>query len=130
MKKVMWIILIILIVVIESLFVVISYKGKNTNTTIPNNYIMVFKGEDGVTVHSTYIYKVKKKKKTTYKYINTITTYFGKDSAQTEEKITKKGKIKKLKKALEIAKKNKAYSYVKYEDKHIYSISEYKEKFQ
>ena len=33
-------------------------------------------------------------------------------------------------KALEIAKKNKAYSYVKYEDKHIYSISEYKEKFQ
>ena len=89
MKKIMWIILIILIVVIESLFVVISYKDKNKNTTIPNNYIMAFKGEDGVTVHSTYIYKVKKKKKTTYKYINTITTYSGKDSAQTEEKTWK-----------------------------------------
>ncbi len=128
-KRVLIPIIILLVIVIEAIVVTISYKGNNKEI-IPNNYIIVFKGETGEKVNTTYIYKVKKKKKTTYKYINTVTNYTGKDSSQIEEKIIKKGSLKKLKEAKKIATKNNAASYVKYEDGNIYTMEEFQEKFK
>ena len=132
MKKRNLIILIsILIIIIIAICVITYVREKNTNNIIPNNYIIVFKGESAETVHTTYIYEVKKKKKITYKYINTISTTSTYDSNAIQEKVIKKGKIKKKKKIFEKAKKNNAYSYVKYikEDK-IYSIDDFKNIFK
>ena len=127
-KKICFLIIILLFIIFEISMITISYKNNNVEKIIPNNYIIAFKGETSLKVNTTYIYKVKKKKKTTYKYINTTTAYTGNDSTEITEKITKKGSFKKLKEAIKIAKKNKAYNYVKYEDGNIYTIAEYKEK--
>ena len=106
-------------------------REKNNDTTIPTDYIIVFKNESAEMVNTTYVYEVIKKKKKTYKYINTTSTTGTYDSVTAEEKITKKGSTKKKKKIFEIAKKHNAYSYVKdiKEDK-IYSIDEFKNVFK
>ena len=130
MKKIYWIILIAIIVIIEVGIVTISYINDNSNS-IPNNYIAIFKGETAETVHTTYLYKTKKGKTTKYKYINTISTLKGYDNTEWNEKVTKKGTIKKKSKIYEIAKKNEAYSYAKFSnDDNIYSIEEFKERFK
>ena len=133
MKK-FYLIILIVILLISSIatctFVYISEK--NNDNTIPSDYSIVFKGESAESVHTTYVYEVvKKKKKTTYKYINTISTTSTYDSVISEEKVIKKGTFKKKKKIFEIAKKHNAYSYVKdiKEDK-LYSIDEFKDIFK
>lgn len=132
MKKIYLIILIILLLITTITTCTFVYiREKNNDTTIPTDYIIVFKNESAEIVNTTYVYEVIKKKKKTYKYINTTSTTGTYDSVTAEEKITKKGSTKKKKKIFEIAKKHNAYSYVKdiKEDK-IYSIDEYKEIFK
>lgn len=130
MKKLYWIILIVLIIIVEVGMVIYSYRDDNSNT-IDDNYILLFKGESAETVYSTYLYKIKKGKKTKYKYINTVSTVSGYDSTNWTEKIIKKGNIKKKNKIYEIAEKNNAYSYAKFSnDDKIYTISEMKELFK
>jgi hypothetical protein len=133
MKKRYFILLAVLIVIIQVIFVVYSYNQDN-DIELSNDYVAVFKGESGERVNSTYVFVKKKgrgkKKKYTYKYINTVSTMEGYDSTIWNEKITKKGTLKKKKKIYDIAKKNNAYSYVKYEDGNIYSIGEFKKMFK
>ena len=132
MKKIYLIILIsILSITSIGTCIFVYSKEKNVDTTIPTDYIIVFKSETAETVHTTYVYEVKKKKKITYKYINSTCTTNTYDSLTTNEKITKTGTATKKNKLFEIAKKHNAYSYVKYikEDK-IYSIEEFKEIFK
>ena len=130
MKK-FYLIILIVILLISSIttctFVYINEK--NNDNAIPSDYIIVFKSESAESVNTTYVYEViKKKKKTTYKYINTISTTSTYDSVTSEEKVIKKGTTKKKKKIFEIAKKHNAYSYVKdIKENKIYSIDEYKE---
>ena len=130
MKK-FYLIFLIVILLISSIttctFVYINEKNKDN--AIPSDYIIVFKSESAESVNTTYIYEViKKKKKTTYKYINTISTTSTYDSVTSEEKVIKRGTTKKKKKIFEIAKKHNAYSYVKdIKENKIYSIDEYKE---
>lgn len=132
MKKSNLIILISILIITTILTCTIAYiKERKVDNTIPNDYIIVFKGESAEIVHTTYIYEVKKKKKTTYKYINTTSITNTYDSVAIEEKVVKKGTAKKKKKIFEIAKKNNANSYVKYikKDK-IYTIDEFKDVFK
>ncbi|MEE3343710.1 MAG: hypothetical protein VZS44_06450 [Bacilli bacterium] len=129
MKKRYLILLALLIIIIQIIFVVYSYKQDN-DITLSNDYIAVFKSETGERVYSTYIYLKTKKKKKTYKYINTISTSNGYDSINWNEEIIKKGTLKKKKKAFDIAKKHGSYSYVKYKDGKIYSIEEFKKVFK
>ena len=128
MKKKNLIILIILFILLSLIVCIYAYTSNSKkDNTIPNNYILIFKGETGEIVYTTYIYEVTKKKKTTYKYINTTSTTSTYDSIATNEIINKKGSIKKKKKIFEIAKKHNAYSYVKYiKDNTIYNIEEFK----
>ena len=124
MKKIKWVILIVLFVTINTIITVKSFQ-KLEQKNIPDNYIAVFKGESSEVVYSTYLYEKKKGKKKTYKYINTTSTLEGYDSTNWTEEVTKKGKIKKINKIFEIASNNGAYSYVKYKDDQIYSIEEF-----
>lgn len=129
MQKKYLIIFVIAIILFETITVVYSYK-KPENNIIPNDYIAVFKGEYGETVYSTYLYAKKTKKKKKYYYINTKSTLSGQDSTNWNEEIIKKGNLKKKKKIYKIVKKNKATSYVKYEDGKIYSLEEFKKIFR
>lgn len=132
MKKGSLIVLISFLIITTILTCTYAYmKERKDDNTIPNDYIIAFKGESAETVHTTYIYEEKKKKKTNYKYINTISITNTYDSVAINEKVVKKGTTKKKKKVFEIAKKNKANSYVKYikEDK-IYTIDEFKDVFK
>lgn len=130
MKKIYWIILILIVVLVEIGIVTISYINEDKDK-IPDNYIVVFKGETSETVHTTYLYKKKKGKKIKYNYINTVSTASGYDSAEWTEKVIKKGKIKKKSDIYKKAEKNEAYSYAKFSnDDRIYSIEEFKERFK
>ena len=132
MKRKNMIILFAILTIFTIVTCVFAYtKEDNKSNNIPDNYIVIFKSESAETVHTTYIYELIKKKKTTYKYINTVSTTSTYDSVASEEKITKKGSTKKKKKVFDIAKKHGAYSYVKdiKEDK-IYSIDEFKNIFK
>ena len=124
MKKIYFLISIALFIIVEALILTtVSYK----NNTIPDNYQIIFKGESGEVVYTTYYYEKKTGKKYTYKYINTISSYQGYDSESWQEKIIKKGKIKEKNKIIEIAEKNNATSYVKYKkEKKIYTLEEFK----
>lgn len=129
MKKKFWIIFIVLVVIIEVGMIFFSYRVDIDNT-IPNDYIVVFKGETGETVHSTYLYKTGTGKKVKYKYINTTTTLNEYNSTDFNEKIIKKGNLKKRKEIFKIAKKNGANSYVKYiKNDKIYTIEEFMQVF-
>lgn len=129
MKKKNWIIFIVLVAIIEIGIIIFSYKI-DVDNTIPNDYIAVFKGETGETVHSTYLYKTKSGKKAKYKYINTTTTLNEYDSTDFNEEIIKKGNLKNRNEIFKVAKKNDANSYVKYikKDK-IYTIEEFMQVF-
>lgn len=128
MKKVSIVVGIVLFVIVE-LFILTTVTYKNN--TIPDNYKIIFKGESGEVVYTTYYYEKKKGKKYTYKYINTISSYQGYDSGEWQEKIVKKGKIKKKNKIIEIAEKNNATSYVKYKkNEKIYTLEEFKNLFK
>lgn len=129
MKKKYWIIFIVLVAIIEIGIIIFSYNS-DVDNTIPNDYIAVFKGETGETVHSTYLYKTKSGKKTKYKYINTTTTLNEYDSTDFNEEIIKKGNLKNRNEIFKVAKKNDANSYVKYikKDK-IYTIEEFMQVF-
>lgn len=129
MKKNTLVIIIISLILAQAAIIAYSYTTDN-EMIVKDDYIAVFKGESGETVNSTYMYVKKKKKKKVYSYINTTSNLSGYDSTNWTEKITKKGKLKKRKKIFEIAKKNNAYSYVKYEDGKIYSIEEFKKMFR
>ena len=124
MKKIYFLIGIVLFILAEIVILTtVSYK----NNTIPDNYKIIFKGESGEVVYTTYYYEKKKGKKYTYKYINTISSYQGYDSGSWQEKIVKKGKIKEKNKIIEIAEKNNATSYVKYKKENkIYTLEEFK----
>ena len=124
MKKIYFLIGIVLFILAEIVILTtVSYK----NNTIPDNYKIIFKGESGEVVYTTYYYEKKKGKKYTYKYINTISSYQGYDSGSWQEKIVKKGKIKEKNKIIEIAEKNNATSYVKYKkEEKIYTLEEFK----
>lgn len=132
MKKNSLIILIsLLLISVIVICTVVYIQERDINNTIPDNYIIVFKGESAETVHTTYVYEIVKKKKTTYKYINTISTTSTYDSTAIQEEVIKKGTVKKKKKVFEKAKKNNAYSYVKYiKDDKIYSVEEFKDIFK
>ena len=132
MKKNSLIILIsLLLISVIVICTVVYIQERDIDNTIPDNYIIVFKGESAETVHTTYVYEIVKKKKTTYKYINTISTTSTYDSTAIQEEVIKKGTVKKKKKVYEKAKKNNAYSYVKYiKDDKIYSIEEFKDIFK
>ena len=62
-KKICFLIFIILFIIFEISMITISYKNNNVEKIIPNNYIIAFKGETSLKVNTTYIYKVKKKKR-------------------------------------------------------------------
>lgn len=128
MKKNIILITIIIAIIITIGMIFLVTKQEETNE-IPSNYIAVFKGETGERVHTTYLYEIKKKhKKTKYKYINTIGTLNGYDSAAWQEKVLKKGKLKKKKDIFKKAEKNYADSYVKYKkDDKVYSFDEFKD---
>lgn len=132
MKKNSLIVLIsLLLISVIVICTVVYIQERDIDNTIPDNYIIVFKGESAETVHTTYVYEIIKKKKTTYKYINTISTTSTYDSTAIQEEVIKKGTVKKKKKVFEKAKKNNAYSYVKYiKDDKIYSIEEFKDIFK
>lgn len=132
MKKNSLIILIsLLLISVIVICSVVYIQESDIDNTIPDNYIIVFKGESAETVHTTYVYDIVKKKKTTYKYINTISTTSTYDSMAIQEEVIKKGTVKKKKKVFEKAKKNNAYSYVKYiKDDKIYSVEEFKDIFK
>lgn len=132
MKKNSLIILIsLLLIAVIVICAVVYIQESDIDNTIPDNYIIVFKGESAETVHTTYVYEIVKKKKTTYKYINTISTTSTYDSTAIQEEVIKKGTVKKKKKVFEKAKKNNAYSYVKYiKDDKIYSVEEFKDIFK
>lgn len=132
MKKNSLIILIsLLLISVIVICSVVYIQERDIDNTIPDNYIIVFKGESAETVHTTYVYDIVKKKKTTYKYINTISTTSTYDSTAIQEEVIKKGTVKKKKKVFEKAKKNNAYSYVKYiKDDKIYSVEEFKDIFK
>lgn len=132
MKKNSLIILIsLLLISVIVICSVVYIQERDIDNTIPDNYIIVFKGESAETVHTTYVYEIVKKKKTTYKYINTISTTSTYDSMAIQEEVIKKGTVKKKKKVFEKAKKNNAYSYVKYiKDDKIYSVEEFKDIFK
>ena len=130
MKKKQWIIFIGIVVIIETIMIVFSYR-MDIDNEIPENYIAIFKSEAGEIVYTTYLYKNLKNKKIKYKYINKKTTLNEYNSTDFNEKIKKKGTLKNKNEIFKIAKKNNAYSYVKYmkEDK-IYTIEEFKKKFK
>ena len=132
MKKNSLIILIsLLLIAVIVICAVVYIQESDIDNTIPDNYIIVFKGESAETVHTTYVYEIVKKKKTTYKYINTISRTSTYDSTAIQEEVIKKGTVKKKKKVFEKAKKNNAYSYVKYiKDDKIYSVEEFKDIFK
>ena len=132
MKKSSLIILVSILLISVTAICTIAYiNEKDEDNTIPDNYIIVFKGESAETVHTTYVYEVKKKKKVNYKYINTVSTTSTYDSTAIQEEVVKKGTVKKKKKVFEKAKKNNAYSYVKYiKDDKIYTIEEFKDIFK
>ena len=123
------IILSIIVILLSTIgmIILVNRNEKNYDNTIPSDYIAIFKGETGEVVHTTYLYETKKKKKTTYKYINTISTLNGYDSVNWNEKVIKKDKLKKKKDIFKKAEKNGATSYVKYikEDK-VYTFEEFK----
>lgn len=121
----------ILLISVTAICTIAYINEKDENNTIPDNYIIIFKGESAETVHTTYVYEVKKKKKVNYKYINTVSTTSTYDSTAIQEEVVKKGTVKKKKKVFEKAKKNNAYSYVKYiKDDKIYTIEEFKDIFK
>lgn len=132
MKKSSLIILVSILLISVTAICTIAYiNEKDEDNTIPDNYIIIFKGESAETVHTTYVYEVKKKKKVNYKYINTVSTTSTYDSTAIQEEVVKKGTVKKKKKVFEKAKKNNAYSYVKYiKDDKIYTIEEFKDIFK
>ena len=121
MKKSTIIILTIVLVFIHTIIIAYSYKISNENV-VTDDYVVVFRGESGESVRSTYLYRKKKGKKTTYRYINTMNTLSGYDRTGWTEKVIKKGTIKKYEDIFEIAEGNGAYSYVKYKDGRIYTI--------
>ena len=130
MKKNAVIILIIGLILAQVAIIAYSYINDD-KAVVKDDYIAVFKSESGESVNATYLYVTKKKnKKKKYTYINTKSTYSGYDSTNWTEKITKTGTFNKRKKIFEIAKKNNAYSYVRYEDGKIYSIEEFKKMFK
>lgn len=129
MKKRYLILLIIILLVSQIGIITYSYINDDP-ATVSTDFIAAFKGESGEVVYSTYLYQKKKKKKKTYTYINTVSTLSGYDSTNWNEEIIKKGKLKKKKEIYDIAKKNNAYSYVKYEDGKIYSIEEFQKMFK
>ena len=96
MKKNSLIILIsLLLISVIVICTVVYIQERDIDNTIPDNYIIVFKGESAETVHTTYVYEIVKKKKTTYKYINTISTTSTYDSTAIQEEVIKKGTVKK-----------------------------------
>ena len=120
-----FVIIIALIVILSTVVIILFNTNKND---IPNGYIAVFKGESTDVVHTTYLYKEKKKKK--YSYINTITRLDRNDSSMWNEEILQQKKLKKKKDIFKVAKENEADSYVKYEkDGNIYTIEEFKKEF-
>lgn len=128
MKKKTLIILFVGLILAQIVIITYSYVTEE-KPIVKDNYVVVFKGETGETVNSTYLYVKKKKKKKKYSYINTQSKLSGYDSTNWSEEITKTGTLKSRKKIFEIAKKNNAYSYVKFEDGKIYSIEEFKKMF-
>ena len=127
MKKVLLCIYIISVLIIWTTSTIITYK-KYSIQTIPDNYIAVFIGDNYNTTNTTYVYKITKKKKVSYKYVNTKSIINNYDSAEYKETITSSGKAKNVKELIKKAKKHKADSYVKYiEDDNIYTLEEIKE---
>lgn len=127
MKKRYIFLLISIILLIQIVLITVVFNKKE-DTIVSNDYVAVFKSESAEEIHTTYLYMKKKNKKYTYTYINTVTTTNSYDDTILEEKVVKKGTIKKKKDIFKIAKKNNAYSYVKYrKDEQIYQIDEFKE---
>lgn len=129
MKKRNIIILIIIILLLQGIMIFYSYHSKFDNI-IPTNYQVVFKGETGEAVYSTYLYSKKKGKKISYSYINTNSTLSSYDSSLWNEEIINKGKLKNIDDIFSIAQENNAYSYVLFEDGKILSIEEFKKTFK
>ena len=126
--KLFFIMLIILVILLWIGVTVVLFINVD-NTKIPDGYVAVFKGETSDVVYSTYVYRVKKKK--SYKYVNTISTIVDFDNYVWDEKVVKKGKAKNKKELFKIAKKNFAYTYVKYQDdNNIYSVDEFDKIFE
>ena len=116
------------IVIISTIGMVFFVTKKEEKKRISNDYIAAFKGENGQTIHTTYLYQKKKsKKKIEYKYINTISTLTTYDSSTYREEIIKTGKFKNKEDIFKISQENEAASFVKVkkEDK-TYSFEEFK----
>ena len=131
MKKWQMITLVVLFIISQIAIIVYSYQ-QDQDVLLDDNYIAVFRTESGERVNSTYLYAKKdkkKKKKIKYKYINTVSTPSGYDAVSWKEEITKKGTLKKKKDIYKKAEKHDAYSYVLDKDGKVYSVDEFKEKF-
>jgi hypothetical protein len=94
------VIVIIFVTILLIFGVTIIIHNKNYNK-IEAGYMIVFHGEEKNIEYETYIYEKDKN----YKYINTKT----KDN---KIKVTKRGTVNSKEKIFEVAKKNKAYSYI------------------
>lgn len=128
MKKTMGIIIAVLLLAVITTIIVLSFNQEKKFDTIPQNYIACFKGETSETVKTTYLYEKGKKKKKKYTYINTIIKVNAYEDSISEEKIIKKGKLKKKKEIFKVIEENEADSYVILKkDTSLYSIPELKE---
>ena len=116
------------IVIISTIGMVSLVTKKEEKKRISNDYIAVFKGENGQTIHTTYLYQKKKsKKKIEYKYINTISTLTTYDSSTYREEIIKTGKFKNKEDIFKISQENEAASFVKVKkEDETYSFKEFK----
>ena len=106
-------------------------KRKTVDQNIPTDYIAEFCGGSGEMIYSTYIYKIDNDHDNMgFTYINATHAikYSGTDERMTT--VTSKGEVTWTDDVFPVAKKNKAYDYVKIpgDDKE-YTIEEFQKMF-
>lgn len=128
-KKLFWIILII-IVLLVGLAIYVN-KSLANNSKIPNDYIAVFHGGAGEITYETYIYKKDNDKPNfSFDYINVTNTTKSWGSDEWNSKITKRGSVQWTDDVFEVAKENNAYSYVTLPNSdEVYSIEQFMSMF-
>ena len=124
MKRIIYMIGIVLVLVFF-FFISIIYID-NKKKTVPYDYYMFIRNEQNNIIHTTYVYKVKMKKKNQYKYIYTEVKVYGSEEQKSEEEIIEKGKLIEKSELNEILKKNNSIGNVKFKGKtKIYTYEEF-----
>ena len=115
----------IVLVLVFFFFISIIYID-NKKKTVPYDYYMFIRNEQNNIIHTTYVYKVKMKKKNQYKYIYTEVKVYGSEEQKSEEEIIEKGKLIEKSELNEILKKNNSIGNVKFKGKtKIYTYEEF-----